>query len=137
MASGFIDEPTVGSRILDPPLGDARRVLRALVFEPVRAGERGGRIPFRGCRGFRHVVRPSRLRPMVPGQKEDTAMKMTSIRVGIVRALAAAAIVIGGSSSAFACPVCFGALETGMIDGAKLGVLVLLAITLAVQGAFL
>ncbi len=49
----------------------------------------------------------------------------------------AAAIVIGGSSSAFACPVCFGALETGMIDGAKLGVLVLLAITLAVQGGFL
>ena len=49
----------------------------------------------------------------------------------------AAAMVIGGSSSAFACPVCFGALETGMIDGAKLGVLVLLAITLAVQGGFL
>jgi hypothetical protein len=49
----------------------------------------------------------------------------------------AAAIVLGGSSSAFACPVCFGALETGMIDGAKLGVLVLLAITLAVQGGFL
>ena len=49
----------------------------------------------------------------------------------------AAVMVIGGSSSAFACPVCFGALETGMIDGAKLGVLVLLAITLAVQGAFL
>jgi len=47
------------------------------------------------------------------------------------------AVFIGGSSSAFACPVCFGALETGMIDGAKLGVLVLLAITLAVQGAFL
>ena len=49
----------------------------------------------------------------------------------------AAAMVIGGGSSAFACPVCFGALETGMIDGAKLGVLVLLAITLAVQGGFL
>ena len=49
----------------------------------------------------------------------------------------AAAMVMGGSSSAFACPVCFGALETGMIDGAKLGVLVLLAVTLAVQGAFL
>ena len=49
----------------------------------------------------------------------------------------AAAMVIGGSSSAFACPVCFGALETGMIDGAKLGVLVLLAVTLAVQGGFL
>ena len=45
-------------------------------------------------------------------------------------------MVIGGSSSVFACPVCFGAEETSMIDGAKLGVLVLLAITLAVQGAF-
>ena len=56
---------------------------------------------------------------------------------GIVRALtAAAAMMIGGSSSVFACPVCFGAKETSMIDGAKLGVLVMLAITLAVQGAF-
>ena len=62
-------------------------------------------------------------------------MNMKSIRLGIVRALATAAMMIGGSSSVFACPVCFGALETSMIDGAKLGVLVLLAITLAVQGA--
>ena len=45
-------------------------------------------------------------------------------------------MVIGGSSSVFACPVCFGAEETSMIDGAKLGILVLLAITLAVQGGF-
>ena len=65
-------------------------------------------------------------------------MKTKSIRLGIGRALTTAmAIMIGGSSSVFACPVCFGALETSMIDGAKLGVLVLLAITLAVQGAFL
>ena len=63
-------------------------------------------------------------------------MKKKSIRLGIARALATLAVVIGGSSSVFACPVCFGALETSMIDGAKLGVLVLLAITLAVQGAF-
>ena len=48
----------------------------------------------------------------------------------------AAAVVIGGSSSVLACPVCFGAEETSMIDGTKLGVLVMLAITLAVQGAF-
>ena len=46
------------------------------------------------------------------------------------------AVVIGGSSSVFACPVCFGAEETSMIDGTKLGILVLLAITLAVQGGF-
>ena len=64
-------------------------------------------------------------------------MNMKSIRLGLARVpLMAAAMVIGGSSSAFACPMCFGAAETSMIDGAKLGVLVLLAITLAVQGGF-
>ena len=47
-----------------------------------------------------------------------------------------AAIVIFGSSRVFACPVCFGAEETHLIDGAKLGMLVLLGITLAVQGGF-
>ena len=46
------------------------------------------------------------------------------------------AVMIGGSSKVLACPVCFGAEETSMIDGAKLGVLVMLAITLAVQGGF-
>ena len=64
-------------------------------------------------------------------------MKLMSTRLGIARAVMTTVMLIGGSSTAFACPVCFGALETGMIDGAKLGVLVLLAITLAVQGAFL
>ena len=37
---------------------------------------------------------------------------------------------------ALACPACFGAAESSMIDGAKLGVLVLLAILFAVQGGF-
>jgi hypothetical protein len=64
-------------------------------------------------------------------------MKTTSTPTGFIRACLAAAFLIGGSSSAFACPVCFGAEETSMIDGAKLGILVLLGITLAVQGAFL
>src|SRR5438128_5929227 len=48
----------------------------------------------------------------------------------------AAAVMIGGSSTLLACPACFGAEETSMIDGAKLGVLVMLAILFAVQGAF-
>ena len=48
----------------------------------------------------------------------------------------AAAVVFGGGSSVLACPLCFGAAETPLIDGAKLGVLVLLAVTLTVQGAF-
>jgi hypothetical protein len=45
-------------------------------------------------------------------------------------------VAIAGGTSVLACPVCFGAEETPMIDGAKLGVLVMLAITFAVQGAF-
>ena len=64
-------------------------------------------------------------------------MKTKSIRLGITRVLTTAvAVVIGGSSSVFACPVCFGAEETSMIDGARLGVLVMLGVLFAVQGAF-
>ena len=51
--------------------------------------------------------------------------------------MTAAFVVIAGGSSLLACPMCFGAEETSMVDGTKLGVLVLLAITLAVQGGFL
>ena len=51
--------------------------------------------------------------------------------------LAIAAAILGGSASLLACPACFGAQESSLIDGAKLGVAVLLAVTLAVQGAFL
>jgi hypothetical protein len=46
------------------------------------------------------------------------------------------AVLIGGSSTVLACPVCFGAEETTMIQGTKLGVFVMLAITIGVQGAF-
>ncbi len=35
-----------------------------------------------------------------------------------------------------ACTMCFAAQETSMVDGTKLGVLVLLAILFAVQGGF-
>jgi hypothetical protein len=49
----------------------------------------------------------------------------------------AVGVAIGGSSRVFACPACFGAEESSMIDGTKLGILVLLAITVVVQGAFL
>ena len=57
--------------------------------------------------------------------------------LSVRRAVAtAAAVLVGGSGTVFACPVCFGAEETAMIDGSKFGVLVLLAITLLVQGSF-
>jgi hypothetical protein len=48
----------------------------------------------------------------------------------------AALVVIGGTAGVLACPHCFGAAETPLIDGAKLGVLVMLGVLFAVQGAF-
>lgn len=46
------------------------------------------------------------------------------------------AFVVIGGSSLLACPLCFGAQETSMVDGTKLGVLVMVGITLVVQGGF-
>jgi hypothetical protein len=57
-------------------------------------------------------------------------------RLGITAIATIVAVMIGGSTSVLACPVCFGAEETSMIDGAKIGVLVMLTVTLAVQGGF-
>ena len=47
-----------------------------------------------------------------------------------------ALLVTAGSANVLACPMCFGAEETSMIDGTKLGILVMLGITFSVQGAF-
>ena len=64
-------------------------------------------------------------------------MKTHARRLAVARILMTAAVVmIGGSSSVLACPVCFGAEETSIIEGTKLGVFVMLGVTLAVQGAF-
>jgi hypothetical protein len=103
--------------------------MRSSVFSlrsPVRiAGDcRRGRI--------RNGKQPQTTKDQRPETRDRPARDM------IQRALMTAAVVIiFGGSSVLACPVCFGAEETSMIDGAKLGVLVLLAITLAVQGGFL
>jgi hypothetical protein len=59
-----------------------------------------------------------------------------SLRLGVAVGCIVAFVVTGGSASLVACPVCFGAEESPMIDGAKIGVFVMLGITLAVQGAF-
>jgi hypothetical protein len=45
-------------------------------------------------------------------------------------------VAIAGGTRLLACPMCFGADETSMVDGTKLGVLVMLAILFAVQGGF-
>ena len=58
-------------------------------------------------------------------------------RQALVRILAAAAFMLtAGAARALACPACFGAEEAPLIDGAKLGVAVLLGILLVVQGGF-
>lgn len=55
----------------------------------------------------------------------------------IARAVAtAAAVLVFGSSSLLACPMCFGAEETTLIDGTKLGIVAMLGITFVVQGGF-
>jgi heme/copper-type cytochrome/quinol oxidase subunit 2 len=64
---------------------------------------------------------------VVPAEDEDLA---------VIRALATAVAVMVGSASVLACPVCFGAQETALVDGTKLGVLVMVIVTLLVQGAF-
>jgi heme/copper-type cytochrome/quinol oxidase subunit 2 len=52
------------------------------------------------------------------------------------RGLLTLAAVMTANASALACPVCFGAQETSMVDGTRLGVMVMVAVTLIVQGAF-
>jgi hypothetical protein len=81
---------------------------------PLHTRSRGPQAPLRSCGSLAAFVR--------------------ALRIWVTTA---ATVVIAGGTSVFACPHCFGAEETSMIDGAKLGVLVLLAITIAVQGGFL
>jgi hypothetical protein len=45
-------------------------------------------------------------------------------------------LLVGGAAAAQACPVCFGAEDSPLVDGTKAGVWVMLAITIAVQAAF-
>ncbi len=59
-----------------------------------------------------------------------------ALRATARHTFATVAAVLFGSASVLACPMCFGAEETSMVDGTKLGVLVMVVITLAVQGAF-
>ena len=63
---------------------------------------------------------------------------MSHLRLAAARpaAMTAALVVVAGGSRVLACPACFGAEETSMIDGTRVGVLVMLAVLLAVQGGF-
>src|SRR6187200_3613121 len=107
-ATGFGDESQIGPRDPDPSLCAARGLVWSLVPEPVWT--RGG-ICHPACspRVVRRVGRPGRIRLMVPAKDEDAAMTISPTRRWARRAFAtAAAVVIGGSASVLACPLCFG-----------------------------
>jgi hypothetical protein len=53
-----------------------------------------------------------------------------------VRALVAAALLLGVPRAALACPVCFGASDSLLASGLNNGVLALLGVTLVVLGSF-
>jgi hypothetical protein len=91
-------------------------------------------IRLRRCAASAGQVRLRRLRlrglAATAGQVAATAGQ---VRLGLATALF---VALAGGTGLLACPLCFGAEETPLIDGAKLGVLVMLGVLFAVQGAF-
>lgn len=66
-------------------------------------------------------------------------LRLASLAQGRVLHIVATMVFVvmaGGGTSVLACPMCFGAEETSMIDGTKIGIFVLLGVTLVLQGAF-
>jgi hypothetical protein len=47
-----------------------------------------------------------------------------------------ALLALAGARLALACPTCYGDAEGPLIDGARIGMWLLLGVTLAIQGAF-
>jgi hypothetical protein len=75
---------------------------------------------------------------VVPAEDEvdEVTRSVSRLRSLLQRGVATVALLVGSSSSLLACPMCFGAEETSMIDGTRLGIAVMLGITFTVQGAF-
>ncbi len=69
-----------------------------------------------------------------------TRLRSSAASAGQARLLSsgftAVLLTIGASSRVFACPQCFGAEETTLVAGTKLGIIVLLAVILVVEGLF-
>jgi hypothetical protein len=78
-------------------------------------------------RSFAATARQARIRSVAA-----SARRARFATVGATAVL----VMLAGGARVLACPACFGAEETSMIDGTRVGVLVMLAILLAVQGGF-
>ena len=66
----------------------------------------------------------------------DKSLAQGWVRRIVVAVWTAAFVAMVGGTRVFACPVCFAAEETSMVNGTRMGILILLAVTLVVQGAF-
>jgi len=82
-------------------------------------------------RGFH--LRASRYGGQVAASARQARLRFATARQAV---MTTAFVVIAGGARVLACPMCFGAQETSMVDGTKLGVLVMVGITLVVQGGF-
>ena len=67
-------------------------------------------------------------------------LRLASLAQGKSRPIAVwtvAFVVVSGSSSLLACPMCFDNVEeTSLVNGTRLGIMAMLAIVIAVQAAF-
>lgn len=61
---------------------------------------------------------------------------MRRARGPFVRVLVVALALLTAGTPAFACPSCFSRVEGPLVDAARLGMWLLLAVTLGLQGAF-
>ena len=71
-----------------------------------------------------------------PRATADKSLAQGRARLIFVAVWTAALVAIVGDTRVLACPVYFAAEETSMVNGTRVGILVLLAVTLVVQGAF-
>jgi hypothetical protein len=58
------------------------------------------------------------------------------VRRALALALPAGVLWLAAPAAALACPSCYGAAEGPLIDAARVGMWLLLGVTLAIQGAF-
>ena len=61
---------------------------------------------------------------------------MTRARGPFARVLVAALVLLAAAGPALACPSCFSRAEGPLVDAARVGMWLLLAVTLGIQGAF-
>ncbi len=63
-------------------------------------------------------------------------MSGTRARSAAALGLLAATVLLSSAAPAFACPSCFSQAQGPLVDAARLGMWLLLAVTLGLQGAF-